>query len=224
LRASSYASPVLIAGLVLAGGASGSAHRYDEFLQAARIGLESDRVRVEMSLTPGIAVADAVVRDIDVDGDGVLSSTERQAYAERVLKQLTLRVDGSTPLRLALADSDFPDPLAMRNGEAAITLRLEADMRRLDGGAHRLSFRNDHATSNGAYLANALIPDSPQLTITRQQRDFEQRELNVDFTLRGAERSVGGWTWIGVACALLLAATLTRRAEGRFGRARLTSS
>ena len=70
---------------MLASGAGASAHRYDEFLQATRIGMESDRVRLEMSLTPGIAVAPAAIRAIDIDGDGVFSSVERRAYANAVL-------------------------------------------------------------------------------------------------------------------------------------------
>src|SRR4030095_6286965 len=126
-----------VAAFVLASGAGMSAHRYDEFLQAARIGVESDHVRLEMSLTPGMAVASDVVREIDVDGDGVLSPGEQHSYAEQVLDHLTLLVDDSQPIRLALAQSNFPDPTAMQNGDAAIDIRLKADLPQLGDGAHR---------------------------------------------------------------------------------------
>ena len=112
LPASRHAVRGLVAALVLASGAGLSAHRYDEFLQAARIGVESDHVRVEMSLTPGMAVADAVVGEIDVDRGGVLSAVEQHSYAEQVLDHITLLVDDSLPVRLALAESRFPDPAA----------------------------------------------------------------------------------------------------------------
>jgi hypothetical protein len=195
-----------VAAFVLASGAGMSAHRYDEFLQAARIGVESDHVRLEMSLTPGMAVASDVVREIDVDGDGVLSPGEQHSYAEQVLDHLTLLVDDSQPIRLALAQSNFPDPTAMQNGDAAIDIRLKAHLPQLGDGAHRLSFRNDHATANGVYLANALVPDSPRVAVTGQRRDVDQRELTIDFTLRDATLSIAGWGWIGFACALVLAA------------------
>jgi hypothetical protein len=195
----------LVAAFVLASGAGGSAHRYDELLQAARIGVESDHVRVEISLTPGIAVADAVLGEIDVNRDGVLSPLEQHSYAEQVLDHITLLVDDSLPVRLALAESRFPDPAAIRNGNAAIDLRLKADMPRLADGAHRLRFRNDHPTTNGVYLANALVPDSPRVAVTGQRRDVDQRELTIEFTKRAAPRSVDGWRWIGIAGALLVA-------------------
>ena len=62
-------------------GTAASAHRRDEFLQAARLGVEPDRVELELDLTPGIAVADATIADIDRDRDGVLSAEERGAYS-----------------------------------------------------------------------------------------------------------------------------------------------
>ena len=52
-----------VAALVLAsafaGGATLSAHRLDEYLQAARVGIEPDRLHLELDMTPGVAVADA---------------------------------------------------------------------------------------------------------------------------------------------------------------------
>jgi hypothetical protein len=47
-----------------AAGAGVSAHRLDECLQAARIAIEPDHVGLELDLTPGRAVADAIIADI----------------------------------------------------------------------------------------------------------------------------------------------------------------
>ena len=135
----------LIATLCVAMGASLSAHRRDELLQAARVGVEPDRVRLEISLTPGIEIAEAFIREIDDDGDLRLSEAEQQAYAERVLGRVALRVDDSVALRLLLAGARFPSAVALRSGEAAITLEMEAALPSLSPGAHRLFFRNDSA-------------------------------------------------------------------------------
>ncbi len=51
-----------------------SAHRRDEYLQAARLAVEPGRVELELDLTPGIAVSAATIADIDRDRDGVLSA------------------------------------------------------------------------------------------------------------------------------------------------------
>ncbi len=44
--------------IVVIGTTSLSAHRRDELLQAARIGIGADRIELELSLTPGMAIAD----------------------------------------------------------------------------------------------------------------------------------------------------------------------
>jgi hypothetical protein len=44
--------------LVVAAGGAASAHRMAEYLRAARLGIEPDRVAIELDLTPGIAVAE----------------------------------------------------------------------------------------------------------------------------------------------------------------------
>ena len=51
-------------------------------------------MELELDLTPGVAVADAIIADIDRDRDGALSADEKRAYVERVLDAIELRVDG----------------------------------------------------------------------------------------------------------------------------------
>src|SRR5690348_9557215 len=65
-----------------------SAHRRDEYLQAARLDIASDRIEVQLDLTPGIALADRVVWEIDGDHDGVVSDAEARAYANAVEQHL----------------------------------------------------------------------------------------------------------------------------------------
>lgn len=71
-----------------------SAHRLDEYLQATLISVEKDHVQASMRLIPGVAVSSAVIPSIDSNGDGVISDAEQRAYAERVVGDLSLSVDG----------------------------------------------------------------------------------------------------------------------------------
>lgn len=66
-----------------------SAHRLDEYLQATILSVEKDRIQAFMRLVPGVAVSSAVLAIIDTNGDGVISDSERHAYAERVLQAST---------------------------------------------------------------------------------------------------------------------------------------
>ena len=90
-----------------------SAHRMDEYLQAARFGIDPDRVELQLDLTPGIAIVDSIIAEIDRNGDGTIASTERDAYAGAVLADLTLSLDGRA-LRIDPAPSTFPDLDALR--------------------------------------------------------------------------------------------------------------
>jgi hypothetical protein len=102
-----------------------------------------------------------------------------------VLSPLQLDVDG-TPLRLQLGAFSFPDAGAMRRGEGTIRLQSAAMLPQLSIGIHQLLFRNRHDPDRSVYLANALVPESDQVGVTAQRRDGDQRELIIDYVLRGA--------------------------------------
>jgi len=211
LRASKRTAWALIATIAVALGARVSAHRLDEFLQAARIAVERDRVQLEMDLTPGTAVAENVIHEIDADRNSVLSQEEQQAYTGRVLSALTLRVDDLPPLRMQPTGSSFPDVAALRAGDGAISIRADANLSRLPVGPHRLFFDNKNDAEHSVYLANALVPEDAAVGVTGQQRTGDQSELTIEFVVRETSAISRHWTWMGLAGTFLLASTLTRR-------------
>ena len=187
MRAGSAAPALLVAALVCAAGTGVWAHRYDEYLHASRLAIAPGSVRIELSLTPGIAVADAVIGEIDTDRDGVLSAAERQAYAQRVLGGLSLRLDGVT-VPLTLMESNLPAVGTLRGGDHTITIVLDARLPQAAAGSHRLSFRNANVTHGAVYLANALMPDDERVSITGMTHAVDQSGLTVAYTVR-PERS-----------------------------------
>ena len=72
------------------------AHRIDEYLQATILSLETNRVQASMRLIPGILVAPSVIAGIDSNGDGAFSESEERAYAQRVLGDLSITIDGES--------------------------------------------------------------------------------------------------------------------------------
>jgi hypothetical protein len=212
---SSRASKVGV-GLTLAilalGSAGVSAHRRDEYLQAARLGIEPGSVRIELDLTPGIALADAIIGDIDRDRDGRLTADEQHDYAARALEALHVEVDG-LGLSVQLAASRFPDLDAMRRGEGVIQITSSVPVQPLSAGSHQLLFRNGHHPESSVYLANALVPDSDRVAVRAQRRDPDQRELTIDYSLSAApSRATTGWLPGSIAfSALLLGIAALRR-------------
>jgi hypothetical protein len=182
VRRSRRSSGIALIVLALAAASPLSAHRRDEYLQAARLAIDPDRVELALDLTPGIAVADQILVEIDRDGSGFIDPGEGRSYAQRVLGAVTVDLDG-TPLPLLLVDVAAPSVADVRAGEGILRLRAQARMPAAVSGMHRLRYRNGYQKDVGAYLANALAPASPRVTIDAQRRDPAQQELTIEFSL-----------------------------------------
>lgn len=196
--------------LVTTGVAQMSAHRRDEYLQAARIAMDPGRVEVELDLTPGIALADVIIRQIDRDRSGSFSDDEMRAYALSVMHDVSLELDGR-PLQADLASRQFPATDAIARGEGIIRLRLTAPLPSLSAGGHRLLYRNSHQPTFGVYLANALAPASDQVAVVLQRRDVDQKELLIEYEFGGRDRPRPWWQVFAAAAGIGVAAGLVTR-------------
>jgi hypothetical protein len=196
---------------LIAASVSLSAHRRDEYLQAARLAIDPGVVQIELDLTPGIAVAEDVLGSLDVDRDGVVSSAETRAYVNIVMRSIRLDVDRQ---RLAprVTHSEFPSIEAVRHGEGTIRLQIAATLPPLAAGLHQLRYANAHRPDVGAYLANALVPASDRVAVTDQERDVEQRELRVTYRLRGQSGArVSPWLGLPVLAGLIALGAVVMR-------------
>jgi hypothetical protein len=202
----------IAATLALAAGARASAHRLDEYLQAARIGIDPLGVTIELDLTPGLAVGTRVVAEIDTDRDGSISTVERRAYAARVLRDISVDLDARA-LTLVLMDTDASPVTALTHGDGTIRLRATATVLAPTAGEHRLRYRNTHHADVGVYLANALVPSTDRVVVLDQQRDANQRELVVHYALR--DRVSRAWLpfALSLTVTLLVAAFTWKRAR-----------
>ncbi len=160
------------------------AHRLDEYLQATRLDVAPDRVVVKMDLTPGVEVAHWVFAQINTDRDRRISESEGKTYANQVLNQTVLELDGRR-LHLSLVSSQFPTFQEMTSGTGVVRIEARAAWEGRPG-RHLLFFQNNHQPAWGAYLVNALIPSNRAIEITNQQRDSHQREIHLEFNIRNA--------------------------------------
>ena len=67
------------------------AHRDDQYLQTTLVAIEPWGVRLEINLTPGVAIAEQVIARIDRDRNGEISENEAAAYADSLKRDLTPR-------------------------------------------------------------------------------------------------------------------------------------
>jgi hypothetical protein len=187
------------------------AHLLDEYLQATRIALERDRIVLEMSLTPGAALAEHVFALLDRDSDSQISGAEIDAYARTLLPDLVLELNGQPcPLKLARAES--PAWHEMRDGLGTIRIEVEAEAV-LGSGRHHLQFINRHRPDIGVYLVNALVPNAP-IAVVGQRRDVLQRGIQLDIEVT---RPYASASWIAAPVIALTALVVYRRRETHQG-------
>jgi len=158
------------------------AHRLDEYLQATLVSIEPSEVRLQINLTPGVAVADQVIQLIDHDRDGVISTNEATAYAKLLMRDLSLRLD-QRKVELKLISSNFPTPTELRTGSGIIQIEFFAAIGPLPARAHRLILENRHLRALSVYLFNAAPPRSGSVHIARQKRNDSQSTGEIEFTI-----------------------------------------
>jgi HupE / UreJ protein len=191
--------PWLAAGfaILLSLGGVASAHRLDEYLQATILSVDKDHLQASMRLIPGVAVSSSVLAGIDSNGDGVLSQAEQQAYAKRVLGDLSLTLDGK-PLHPRLDSAVFPPIQQMKQGLGEIQIGFTADLP--PGGPKRtLVLENHHQARNAAWLVNTLVPSDPDIHLGAQTRNEQQSFYRLDYMQAGVlvAPASGPW-WIRV--------------------------
>jgi hypothetical protein len=202
----------VVVAAIFAAATQTSAHRLDELLQAARIGIADGRVDLELDLTPGAAVADRMINEIDRDGDGSFSDHEERAFVDRVFAAIAMTADG-TALRLTPRSFTFPSAAALRTGDSIITMRASGPMPINAVGKHRLAFENDYRRDISVYLANALVPETTRVAVTGQERDGIQSRLIITYEVRAKRHAAlpyAGLTLVTAAVAVAARKSLFR--------------
>jgi hypothetical protein len=184
---------IVAAAIFLALGELASAHRLDEYLQATLLSVQADQVRASMRLIPGVAVSSLVIASIDTNGDGTISEAEQWAYAERVIGDLSLSIDGHR-LEPNLVSVEFPQLEQMREGLGEIHIEFTAALPS-GGPARRLIIENHHQNGISAYLVNSLVPADRDIEVVGQTRNKEQSIYELDYVQAGVTSNPAPLKW-----------------------------
>jgi hypothetical protein len=166
------------AAILLLLGVEACAHRLDEYLQATIICVEQNQLHASMRLVPGVAVSSRILEAIDTNHDGVLSQAEQSAYAEQVLRDLSITVNGKKTVP-QLVSQKFPTAEEVKEGLGEIqiefTVNLSGDLQ-----DRKIVFENHHQNTISAYLVNCLVPRDPGIRILAQNRNETQSIYQLD--------------------------------------------
>lgn len=158
------------------------AHPVDEVVQGAYLTLLPGQLRLEVDITAGSAVVREIIKSLDTDADRNITTEEARAYAQRVLDQSTLALDG-VATKWTLENVRVP---AYRNLElGSDTIRIYAATERPERrGAHSLSFDNRYQPAKGRWTANVFLQPGAgwHYQVTGQQRGDEGRQFAATYT------------------------------------------
>lgn len=85
-----------VAIVALVGASQGaSAHPADRLKQHVFVGLAASEMRVTLAIGGGILANELVMNDLDPDGDGLVTETERHAWIASVLRNLRVTLNGT---------------------------------------------------------------------------------------------------------------------------------
>jgi hypothetical protein len=194
------------------------AHRIDEYLQATILSLESNQAHASMRLIPGVMVAPSVIAMIDANHDGVFSENEKRAYADRVLGDQSLSIDGQAA-KPKLDSWNIPDALQLRDGLGEIHLEYHVDLPPSTAANRILVLANRHLNESSVYLVNVEVPQESTLRIADQKRNPRQSVYELDYqqtSMAGSSSSGPGiraW-WIGLELSSLFHLGMRHIAEG----------
>ena len=155
-------------------------HQLDEYVQATLVEIEPSCIRLSINLTPGVEIADRVLKLIDADSDGSISQFELIAYAELLTRDLSIRLDGRD-VELQVAETYSSETNDLKEGWGIIQCEYIISPIALSPGAHKFSFANRHMRSVGVYLFNAARPISSKIQISKQHRNTNQSNCEIDF-------------------------------------------
>jgi hypothetical protein len=192
---------VLLACLALPSGVI--AHQLDEYLQATLVAIEPGDIRLEINLTPGVAVADKVLALIDRDNNGVISTNEAAAYTELLRRDLAVQLD-DRPVELKLNALNFPEMSELRTGWGIIQVDFSVKQVTLSPGPHKLKMENWHLPTISVYLFNAEQPASKSVRITKQERNKTQSIGEIEFSYIPQANSFKSMKYIASAAGLLV--------------------
>lgn len=165
--------------------AAAQAHPLDVYLQASYITVAPTQITVELDLSPGVLIAPQALGDLNSDGDQQISDAEGQAYADTILGNVELRVDGQ-PLTLRVSEIEMPPYLTIQAGYGTIRIFSVATLATGLASTHQIFYTNTYAPSGSSYQVNAFVDADVAITLGKQNRDSLQQSMTVDYAIGDA--------------------------------------
>ena len=178
----------------------------EHYAQSAYLHIEPDGVKIELDLSPGKKVAGELLRIIDTNNNTQLEDTEKRAYANAVLSDLSLLADGEQR-SLAVDEVVVPTAINLRSGEDMLRVTLVAKVPGQEAGKHELVFQNKHSPVQSVHQAHAFTAKE-ETSIERIRRDPQSEDIRVTYNMKNAAAAKPTGVFSSLALGLLFVVTI----------------
>ncbi len=158
------------------------AHPVDEVVLGAYLTLAPGAVHLELDIAPGSEVVGALLPAMDPDNDHQVTQAEIRSFAQTVLDQITLTLDG-VPGNWALEEVSLPDYARLLSGNDLVKINAVA-VRPDTVGEHEFSYLNTYHPAKTLQMANVFLQPGGgwQFLVRGQDRSDDGGRLTVTFT------------------------------------------
>ncbi|MBC2607053.1 hypothetical protein [Pelagicoccus albus] len=102
-----------------------SAHPHNIMYQQANLTLSRNVITVEIAIVPSTEIGNQMSKDLDLDHNGFLGQNEMQSFAQALLDQTELAIDGVS-IKLDASSISYPQGQASEQGLTHISIKSNA--------------------------------------------------------------------------------------------------
>ncbi|MBC2606669.1 hypothetical protein [Pelagicoccus albus] len=146
-----------------------------------KLRFEEGRILATYRVVPGVEVYDQFEALIDRDGSGDISEEEERGYAQSLLDDSLLTLDG-VGLSFKFVESQIWGRDVLVEGGGAIVVKASCDVTS-ESGLHVFEFVCSHQSEISGYLTNAMLPKDPNVFIRSQKRSHDQSRIRVSYEI-----------------------------------------
>ena len=171
---------LIVAALALLAPARASAHPLDTLGQLFVVQLGAKTTNVSLTIGGGMLANEMVLRDLDANGDGVISPVEEAAWRSLLARQIRITLDGAAvPIAPDQIELLIPKPSDFHFGLAPIVATFPIRMPDQSGAKrHLLTFRSDYQPD----LARWGLKVESGAGASATDQSWPAREVKVAFT------------------------------------------
>ena len=166
----------------------------DMYAQNQSITLQPDGLNVDWKIAPGPVIADATWQAADLNGDGVISQQEAEAWTIPFTAGFSINIDGNPINSIQTESVRWPASVdSLRTGQDAIEIQLLVKWPNGLTGKHSIQINNSYLESNS--LNSLSLTGEQGFSFDQPNQDNNKLSFNLYFPDSSTASTSGMTSW-----------------------------